>query len=100
VQPYLISWLPIDPVAELARTTSPALVIQGGTDLQVGEEDARRLAAARPAIVRRVIPAMNHVLKAAPRARAQNLATYADPSLPLAPELVPAILGFITPGTR
>ncbi len=38
---------------------------------------------------------MNHVLKKAPADRAKNLATYADPSLPLHEELLPAIEQFI-----
>jgi hypothetical protein len=38
---------------------------------------------------------MNHVLKAAPQERAANLATYADPTLTLAPELVPVIVDFL-----
>jgi hypothetical protein len=35
------------------------------------------------------------VLKAAPLDRAANLATYADPSLPVAPAVVEAIAGFV-----
>ena len=38
---------------------------------------------------------MNHVLKKAPADRAENLATYANPSLPLHEELLPAIEQFI-----
>jgi hypothetical protein len=38
---------------------------------------------------------MNHVLKEAPADRAANLATYADPSLPLAPRLVGRIEDFV-----
>jgi hypothetical protein len=38
---------------------------------------------------------MNHVLKDAPEDRAANLATYADPDLPLHPKLVREIEDFI-----
>ncbi|MBV8971839.1 MAG: alpha/beta fold hydrolase [Sphingomonadaceae bacterium] len=96
VQPYLISWLPIDPGAEAAKLTVPLLVVQGTTDLQVGEGDARRLAAAKPGARLVLIPGMNHVLKAAAADRAANLATYADPSLPLADGLVEAVAGFVS----
>src|SRR5262249_54917937 len=44
VQPYLISWLHVDPAAELAHVTVPVLIVQGDHDLQVGVEDAQRLA--------------------------------------------------------
>jgi fermentation-respiration switch protein FrsA (DUF1100 family) len=95
VQPYLMSWLPLDPVKELAKLAVPVLVVQGSTDLQIGEGDAKLLAAARPDIKLVVIPGMNHVLKAAPADRAANVATYHDPSLPLAPGLIDAVAEFV-----
>ena len=95
VQPYLASWLPLDPAAELARVRVPVLVIQGTTDLQVGAGDARRLAAARQGTELVLIEGMNHVLKQAPPERAANLATYTDPGLPLAPGLADTIGAFL-----
>jgi alpha-beta hydrolase superfamily lysophospholipase len=95
VQPYLISWLTLDPVAAVAKIAAPILVIQGTTDLQVTVEDSRRLAGAQPGIALALIDGMNHVLKAAPAEHAANLATYADPTLTLAPQLVPTIIDFI-----
>lgn len=95
VQPYLMSWFPLDPAVELGRVRAPVLIIQGTTDLQLREADARRLAAARPAARLVLIPGMNHVLKEAPAARGANLATYNEPLRPLAPALVPAISAFI-----
>lgn len=99
VQPYLMSWLPLDPAKELAKLTVPVLIVQGSTDLQIGESDARALAAANPAAKLVVIPGMNHVLKTAPADRAANVATYHDPSLPLAPGLIDAVAGFVE-GTK
>ncbi len=95
VQPYLMSWLPLDPAKELAKLTVPVLVVQGATDLQIGEGDAKLLAAARPDIKLVIVPGMNHVLKTAPVDRAANVATYHDPSLPLAPGLIDAVAGFV-----
>ncbi|AWK88630.1 alpha/beta hydrolase [Azospirillum thermophilum] len=95
VQPYLASWLSLDPAAELAQVRTPVLIVQGTTDLQIGMDDARRLAAARPGAELFLIEGMNHVLKRAPPDRAANLTTYADPSLPLAPELVATIGAFL-----
>lgn len=95
VQPYLMSWLPLDPAQELGRVEMPVLILQGTTDLQVAPEDARRLAAHRPGAALVLVEGMNHVLKVAPAERAANLATYAQPEVPLAPSLVPAIATFM-----
>nr|WP_295660871.1 alpha/beta hydrolase [Polymorphobacter sp.] len=99
VQPYLMSWLPLDPAKELAKLKVLVLIVQGSTDLQIGEGDARALAAAKPDAKLVIIPGMNHVLKTAPADRAANVATYHDPNLPLAPGLVDAIAGFVE-GTK
>ncbi|HWA44288.1 MAG TPA: alpha/beta fold hydrolase [Hypericibacter adhaerens] len=95
VQNYLMSWLPLDPARELAKTALPVLVIQGTADLQASVEDARRLAAARPDGELRLIEGMNHVLKDAPAERLPNLAIYDRPELPLSASLVPAIADFL-----
>jgi len=94
VQDYLISIINIDPVEAVQRANKPTLVIQGTTDLQVTVEDARLLNKARRTTLK-LIDGMNHVLKEAPAEPAANLATYADPSLPLAPKLVSRIKDFI-----
>lgn len=94
VQPYLMSWLNIDPI-DAEKGLSPLMVLQGDHDLQVGLEDARRLANVSRAIRLVVLPGVNHVLKIAPAERAANLATYADPQLALAPDVIPAIVNFI-----
>ena len=97
VQPYLMSWLPIDPAVELSRVGVPVLVVQGTTDIQVGVADARILTAARPGAALVVIDGMNHVLRSAPADRAGNVATYRNPALPLAPGLVAAVAHFLAP---
>lgn len=95
VQPYLISWLRYDPARELARLSIPILIVQGATDLQTGEVDARRLAdaSARARLV--TVPGMNHVLKAAPAERSAQMPAYTDPAVPLAPGLVDAVAAFL-----
>ena len=95
VQPYLISWFKYDPVAELAKVTAPAIVIQGTTDMQISMDNAERLAAARPGIPLIRIEGMNHILKNAPKDRTENFATYTKPLLPLSPRLMPPILKFL-----
>ena len=95
VQPYVMSMLAADPVALLRGYSGPVLVVQGTTDLQVSIADAQALHGARDGIAIRLIDGMNHVLKVATSDRQENFATYADPSLPLAPHLVDAVAGFM-----
>ena len=95
VQPYLISWLPIDPAAELAALDIPALVVWGTTDVQASRADAERLAAADDDVRLVIVEGMNHVLKMVSGTLAEQMPSYGDPSLPLAPEVVPALVDFI-----
>lgn len=96
VQPYLISWLPIDPAGELAKLAVPVLIVQGTTDIQIGLGDFERLTAAKPEAETLLITGMNHVLKSAPPDRQANIMTYLSPTIPLAPGLVEGIDGFLT----
>jgi uncharacterized protein len=100
VQPYLISQLTLDPAKTLAAVKAPVLILQGDNDVQVSVQDARLLAAARPDAKLSILPGVNHVLKTAPSDRPGNLATYADPGLPLAPGVTPAILAFVKAAAR
>lgn len=86
VQPYIISWMQIDPAAELAKVTVPALIIQGTTDIQVGVIDAQELQKQNPAAKLVIINEMNHVLKKVTDDKEKNRATYSNPTLPLHPE--------------
>ncbi|MGK2741784.1 alpha/beta hydrolase [Tepidicaulis sp. LMO-SS28] len=97
VQPYLISWFAHDPAKELAELGPelPVLLIHGTRDLQISRQDAARLAAARPTAVQLEIDNMNHVLKIAPATRAENIALYSAPEVPIAAALAPAITGFV-----
>jgi alpha-beta hydrolase superfamily lysophospholipase len=97
VQSYLISWLRLNPAIELTKVPAPVLLLQGTNDLQVSVADARALAASRRDATLTLIEGMNHVLKTAPPERTANLATYADPTIPLAADLLPAIIGFVAP---
>lgn len=96
VQPYLMDMLAQDPARLAANVTLPMLVLQGGKDIQVSREDADALHAGQPNSQMVVLDNMNHVLKdVAADDRAANLATYADPSLPVDPGLVEAIVQFV-----
>lgn len=95
VQPYLISWLPLDPAALVAAYDGPVFIGQGTTDIQVGVPDAQALAAANPEATLKLWDGVNHVLKPAPADRASNIAVYADPDLPLASGVVADVAAFI-----
>ncbi len=95
IQPYLISWLQLDPAVEIRKLKIPVLIIQGTKDLQVTEKDAQKLKAAYPAARLVIIPQMNHVLKEAGTNAESNRATYNNPDLPLKAELVKSVSEFV-----
>jgi uncharacterized protein len=95
VQPYLISWFRHDPSKAIATLEIPVLVVQGTTDIQVPVTDAHALHGAARAGELAIIDGMNHVLKMVDDDRARQIASYSDPSLPIAAELVDRIVGFI-----
>lgn len=96
VQGFLIEASSHDPAKLIADVRLPVLILQGQRDIQIGEADARRLAAGNPAARLVLLPDANHVLKsAASNDMTAQLAIYADPALPLAPGVIDALAGFI-----
>jgi len=74
----------------------PVLIVQGGHDIQVGDTDAHDLKAAHPAAELLLIPAANHVYRAAESDdRMAQLKLYTDPTIPVVPELAPGIVQWI-----
>lgn len=95
VQPYFISWLQYNPVEEITGLEMPVLIIQGSTDIQIGVGDAERLATAHGGAELAVIDGMNHILKDVPGDMQQQIGSYSNPDLPVSPELVDRIAGYI-----
>ena len=95
VQPYLIASMKVDPRAAVGALRMPLLILQGVTDLQVSVADAQALSAAAPAARLVIVPGMNHVLKMVSGDLAQQMPSYGDPSLQLAPALVDAVTAFV-----
>ncbi|MFJ7666219.1 alpha/beta hydrolase [Lysinibacillus sp. NPDC097195] len=95
VQPYMISWIKYNPATELQKLKGRVLIIQGTTDIQVNKTDAEALKQGNDKATLTYMEGMNHILKNAPEDRAKNLATYADPALPLHANLLPTIQQFI-----
>jgi fermentation-respiration switch protein FrsA (DUF1100 family) len=96
VQPFLIDLMAQDPV-KLARSTDlPMLIVQGGRDIQVSDADFDAFRSAGVGAEFLLIETMNHVLKTVETEdRAANLATYADPSIPVSDELTDGIARFV-----
>lgn len=95
VQPYIISWFKYDPQQEIVKLNCPVLILQGSTDIQVGVGDAEKLATANPKARKVILEGMNHILKDAEADRMKNIATYADPKLPLKKGLIELIVTFM-----
>lgn len=95
IQPYMMSWLRYDPAKEIAALTSPVLIIQGTTDLQISVEDARLLAVAKPKAKLYFVEGMNHILKQVSKDGEKQTASYSDPTLPVIPALLNEISQFV-----
>jgi uncharacterized protein len=96
VQPYLQSWFRYIPADEFRKLEMPCLIIQGDEDVQVPVSEAHALKNAKPEAVLQILSGMNHVLKRVSGDRAQQLASYGDPTLPLAPDLSRHLIRFLS----
>lgn len=95
VQPYLISMLQHDPRKAVAALKMPVLIAQGTKDIQVREADAKALSAAAPKAKLVIVEGMNHVLKIVGDDQALQQKSYFTPDLPVAPQLIDALSGFV-----
>lgn len=95
IQPYMMSWLKLNPQTELKKLKIPVMIVQGTTDIQVTMDDAKRLAEAKPNAKLLVLDKMNHILRTVEGDREANLNTYNNPALPLAEGLISGISAFM-----
>ena len=96
VQGFLIDAFSYDPTKLIAAYSGPVLILQGSRDIQVGVADAELLARAKPEVKLAIIPDANHVLKQVTSDdHSTNLATYANPNLPLAAGIVDTLAEFV-----
>lgn len=92
VQPYMRSWLRLDPAREIAKVTVPTAIVQGQADLQVTEADARLLAAAAPKAKLVLVPRMSHTLKDTDGTTIPaQMSAYTDPAQPLDPTVATVV---------
>ena len=93
-QAFLLSWMAYDPGALIAKLDIPVLVVHGDADIQVDMADFLPLQAGAGAEASRVIPEMNHVFKEI-NDPGDQMASYSDPSYPLHPQLIPALVEYL-----
>lgn len=95
VQSYIASWFKYNPQEEIKKLDIPVLIVQGKTDIQVSEKDAKRLKDAKPEAELVLIDGMNHIFKDVEKDRTKNIATYSDANLPVDKTLIKIISDFI-----
>jgi pimeloyl-ACP methyl ester carboxylesterase len=96
VQPYMRSWLKLDPQKIIAKLNCPVLIVQGSRDIQVSVKDAENLHDAKDGSTLLIIPNMNHLFReVGTDDKTANIKTYSDPSYPVMAELVSGIVKFI-----
>ncbi|WP_158934112.1 alpha/beta hydrolase [Burkholderia sp. S171] len=97
IQDFVMSELSLDPARLIASYTKPVLIVQGQRDVQVKQRDAKRLKQADPESELVLLANTNHVLKVVTTTdRAENIATYLNPNLPLANNVIDVIANFVT----
>ncbi|WP_232782931.1 alpha/beta hydrolase [Bacillus sp. BA3] len=95
VQPYMISWIQYNPIESVKELNIPVLIVNGNRDIQVPATNAKALHTEKSDSELLILEKMNHVLKEAPADRAENLATYTNPELPLSTGLINGIIEFL-----
>jgi dipeptidyl aminopeptidase/acylaminoacyl peptidase len=90
---WLVEHFQHDPESTIRRVSAPVLVVNGGMDVQVPPEHARRLGAVledagNPDYEVRIFPDLNHLFA---RSKGQGTAEYADPTA----RVDPAFLGYL-----
>jgi len=92
VQPYLISWLDLNPVDAL-KTAPPTLILQGARDYQIGQEDAQKLSMAPKFAKVVLIAGADHDMKVAVSNKQATAAN--DAEAPISPQATTAIAEFL-----
>jgi uncharacterized protein len=101
VQGFVISLMTFKAAETFAKVDLPALIVQGGKDMQVTMADGEALKAANPQATLYPAPNASHVLKDVKGDGVEaNMATYADPNMPLASGIVDTVSSFILKGGK
>ena len=93
-QPFLLSWIEIDPLLQIKKVKIPTLIINGDKDIQVSVNDAEKLHKAKQDSELVIIKNMNHILKNIEKDE-DNLRSYTSKDYPISKELIVSISKFI-----
>ena len=95
IQPFIYTWMQYDPQIEIAKLKIPVLIINGDKDIQVQISEAELLKNAKPDAEYKIISGMNHIFKKVEGNDLENSKSYNIYNLPVMPELIDIISGFI-----
>lgn len=95
IQPFMKSWMVYSPKELIADLVVPTLIINGTRDRQVDIDQATTLHAALPSSKLIIIEGMDHIFKKVSDDDTEAAKSYIDPSFPLHPELLSAIITFV-----
>ncbi|WP_159951560.1 alpha/beta hydrolase family protein [Polaribacter septentrionalilitoris] len=93
-QPFLISWIQLNPLKIIKKVTVPTLIVNGDKDFQVLVKDAENLKVAKPEAQLVIIKNLNHVLKHIDKDK-NNLNSYLSPDFPISKQLIKTVTNFI-----
>ena len=95
VQPFMRTWMQLDPSETIGKLNIPILIIQGDKDLQVNTDQALLLKQAQPTAEIKIIKNMNHILREIKSGRIANHKSYNEYWTPLMPEAIKVLANFI-----
>lgn len=93
-QPFLSSWIALNPLKEIKKVKIPTLIINGNKDLQVQVTDAENLKKSKPNASLVIIDNMNHVLKDIQKEK-DNIKSYYSADFPLSEKLIETVVSFV-----
>lgn len=93
-QPFIKSWITVNPIEEIKKVAIPTLIINGDKDFQVLINDAENLHKAKPDAELVIIKNMNHVLKHIEKDE-DNMKSYMSSDFKISEELITTIVEFV-----
>lgn len=93
-QPFLSSWIALNPLEEIKKVKISTLIINGNKDIQVQVTDAENLKKAKSDASLVIINNMNHVLKDIQK-NEDNMKSYFSADYPISKELIKTVVTFV-----
>ena len=95
IQPFMISWMQYDPKKIIAKIPIPSLIINGDSDLQVDEKEAKLLYNSAQNSEILIVKNMNHVLVEIEGDELKNVKSYNNPELKISELVIEKMVEFI-----